>query len=141
MALYYRADLRNYADASYPGVVKILSVRELAEYYSNNRSKYQFNVGYYSETSMADEVFSDNSGYDDEFFKKNFLLFIILGEGSGSIRHKVGSVSPENGLLKIDIIRTMPEIGTMDMAQWHIVLALDRSLSGLEAAVKIIDGR
>ena len=135
MAHYYRADLTNYVDSAYPKIVKIKTTRELKDYYDNNRAIYQFHIGYYSEASMADDVFSELSVYNDGFFEHKLLLFIILQEGSGSVRHRVESVVSTNGALSVNIARIVPEIGTADMAQWHIALELDKTLSDKEIDV------
>jgi len=139
MTYYFRADLSRYVDNEYPSIIKINTTGELRDYYASNKETYQFGHGYYCETSMADGVFSDMSGFDDDFFKANFLLFIILQEGSGSVRHRVESVSQDNNSLLVKITRIMPEIGTCDMAQWHIVLVLDKSLfdKNVELAIEV----
>ena len=134
-AKHYRADFSWYTESSFPQTAKIASVQELADYYESNRETYQFSVGYYSEANMADSVFSSDSIYNKGFFEKKFLLLVILEEGSGSTRHRVDSVSPEKGSLIVNITRIIPEIGTADMAQWHTVLELDRSLIDLDAEV------
>mgnify|MGYP003318392441 FL=1 len=35
------------------------------------------------------------NGYDEAFFEKNYLLLVLLGEGSGSVRHQV-QLNPAN---------------------------------------------
>jgi len=139
MTYFFRADLSRYAGAAYPLVVRISSARELRDYYERNRNIYQFNQGYYSEDNMAESVFSESSGFDDVFFATRFLLFIIIEEGSGSVRHKVETLLPGNGTLPVNITRIIPDIGTADMAQWHIVLALDKALSDKDVEISFKD--
>ena len=139
MAYFYRADVSSYTETSYPAAEAAKSVDELQTYYENYKEIYQFHIGYYGEASMADEFFSDNTRYDDAFFENNFLLFVIIEEGSGSVRHRVESALPENGLLSVNVTRVVPEIGTADMAQWHIVLELDKTLSDMDVAVVVSD--
>ena len=51
---------------------------------------------------------------------------MVLEEGSGSIRHEVKSVIKNpDGSFAVDIKRDVPEIGTDDMAEWHIFLEID----------------
>jgi len=137
MAYFFRADLSNFIDHEYPQVVKIRSAGELHRYYESNKETYQFNHGYYSESNMADFVFGDAGGFNDAFFKTRFLLFVILQESSGSVRHRVESAMPENGSLLVSIVRIAPEIGTCDIAQWHIILDLDKSFVDMDVDVVI----
>jgi len=139
MILYYRTDLSGCDDAIYPKSVKISSVSELAEYYEKNKNTYQFQTGYYGGPCMTDDVFGGTTGFGDGFFEYRFLLFVILEEGSGSIRHRVESAQPENGALYVEITRIIPEVGTADMAQWHIVLDIDKKLADIDVAVIICD--
>jgi len=139
MAYYYRADLSGYTETSYPVAEAVKSVDELLAYYETYKEVYQFHIGYYSGASMDDEVFNDKARYGDGFFEDKFLLFVILEEGSGSVRHRVESVLPEDGLLSVNIARVVPEVGTADMAQWHIVLELDKALSDMDVAVAVSD--
>ena len=124
---YYRADFASYAEKKYPIATAINSANQLRTYHESNKHTYQFNQAHSAQPSMEDEVFGENSQYHrEEFYKHKTLLLIALEESSGSIRHKVESVTRANGSLKISITRIMPEIGTADMAQWHIVLALNK---------------
>ena len=128
-AFYHRADLSNYTENEYPVLTPIRSESELLDYYRSNKDTYQFDRQYSGSTDMAGEVFAGNGLYDEAFFKNHFLLFIVLEEGSGSVRHKVESVTRVNGSLSVNIVRIIPEIGTCDMAQWHIIVVLDRAIS------------
>ena len=56
----------------------------------------------------------------------NILILVLLEEGSGSIRHKVKSVKTSGNDVEIDIDVTCPEVCTEDMAEWHIIIELDR---------------
>jgi len=61
--------------------------------------------------------------YTDAFFDENYLVILRLMEGSGSVRHTVERIE-ENG--DIIISRTRPEIGTADMAEWHLLIGISR---------------
>ncbi len=51
------------------------------------------------------------------------LIKPILEEGSGSIRHEVKSVVKNpDGSFAVEIERDVPEVGTDDMAEWHIIV-------------------
>ena len=137
--MYYRTDLSSYTETNYPKIKTIKSVKELQDYYENNKGIYQFHNGFGGEPSMADAVFGSVTAYNADFFRTSYLLFVILGESSGSVRHRVESAVPESGSLSVSITRIIPEIGTADMAQWHIVLELDKALSDLDVDVVIKD--
>ena len=102
----------------YPGVRIIHSAQELTDYYNTWQEAFDL-VGFWDACKR----------YDETFFKDNYLIFVVLEEGSGSISHKVRSVTqtPEE-LLAISIDRQVPEVGTCDMAQWHIILELSRDV-------------
>jgi len=133
--MYFRTDLSGYTESSYPKIIKIKSVRELNDYFENNKDYYQFHIRFLGEPSMEDVVFSSGTAYNEEFFESSLLLFIVLEEGSGSVRHRAGDVVQNSGSLSVNITRVIPEIGTADMAQWHIVIAMDKSLADNDIAV------
>jgi hypothetical protein len=79
---YYRTDCFS-DDIKYPQSIKINSEKELSDYCDT----YQFFSGI---TSMF-----DSARFDRQFFEDYFLLFVVLEEGSGSVRHQVESVQSE----------------------------------------------
>ena len=124
-AQYIRTD--GYHDnVKYPKVTVITSKDELEEYYNANKDLYFLD--------HVDKVYSDTTKgfidacekYDDEYFEDNILILVLLEEGSGSIRHKVKAVKAYNGNVEIDIDVHCPEVCTEDMAEWHIIIELDR---------------
>ena len=60
--------------------------------------------------------------YTAEYFKTGVLLIVTTAESSGSITHKVTGVDNNNGELCVNVKTTTPEVGTCDMAVWHIVV-------------------
>ena len=97
---YIRVDRLD--DAIIPYVAVIISMDELAQFFPSDGEATQ--------------------KYNDEFFAEKYLALVSVLEHSGSIGHRVESVE-ENG--DIIISRFLPEIGTTDMAQWYILIALD----------------
>ncbi len=79
--------------------------------------------------SVWDSIEEVASKYDEAFFDDNVLLLIYVGEGSGSIRHKVNEIQVEDGKLSVFIDRIVPEVGTCDMAGWLITVELDSSVT------------
>lgn len=65
-------------------------------------------------------------GYDDAFFAENRLLVIPMQSGSGSVRYQA-ETEFDGELITVTLTGQMPEYGTMDMADWLILIPLDRS--------------
>ncbi len=106
----------------YPIVKIIDSVNELNEYYQENKGKYDFD--------NTSGFLNACKKYDDNYFKNQILIIVLLEEGSGSNRHKVNNLTLlDDGTLEIKIERIVPEIGTCDMAQWHILIEPEKGVS------------
>lgn len=129
-AQYIRTD--GYHDnVKYPKITVIKSTDELNEYYNANKDLYFLD--------HVDKVYSDTTigfidaceKYDDEYFEENILILVLLEEPSGSIRHEVKSVKAYRGNVEIDIAVKCPEVCTEDMAEWHIIIEIDKD-SGIE---------
>ena len=116
---YIRAG--GYVEGGYPYTVKIASREELDSYISG-----------YGEYGIGKGFINAVEKYDAAFFEENMLVFAIVEEGSGSIRHELMGVTADDIIL---IKRIVPEEGTCDMAEWHIIIemprarALDRSFT------------
>ncbi|MGI6701063.1 MAG: hypothetical protein ACOX3U_01145 [Christensenellales bacterium] len=106
-------------------VVIIESFEELNAYYSANYFKNGNIEGNYLDLFV--DFLEAVVEFDSAFFEDNFLVFVITVESSGSIRHKVNSVDFEQEYSAINIDRYSPQIGTCDMATWHIIVSIDRS--------------
>ncbi len=115
----------------YPVVTVIDTADDLARYVADNKDLYDFS---HKETVYSDTTIGlvDAIGkYDAAWFADHRLLVVLLEEGSGSIRHEVTAVTdgPDPA---VDITLLCPECCTDDMAEWHILIELDREadLSG-----------
>lgn len=64
--------------------------------------------------------------YNEEYFEGGVLYVIRLQEHSGSVRHEVTDVQVRGEVVIVDIDRIVPEIGTADMAQWHIFIEIPK---------------
>ena len=105
----------------YPQVFFIRSRAELDDYIERNKSLYQFEFAeggdsYYSFVEAA-------ARYPESWFEDHQLILVLLEEGSGSIRHSLADLS-DTGLT---VIRTVPEVGTDDMAEWHLFIETDKA--------------
>ena len=75
-----------------------------------------------TETHMSENLLNACEKYDDEYFKNRMLVAVLLEEGSGSIRHEVERIGVDSGDLWVEIKSIVPEVGTCDMAWWHVLI-------------------
>ena len=127
-AQYIRTD-GYHEDARYPVVRIIRSVRELKAYYEANKEAYGLgrrdNVSFDTTIEFLDAC----DKYDDTYFEDHILVMVLLEEGSGSNRHQVRSVHRSaDGQCHIYIDGIVPEVGTCDMAEWHILIELEAGI-------------
>jgi len=105
-----------------PAVTVIKSLDELKNFGAANNGHSKNGGSYLPENDFAYAV----EKYTDDFFVENYLVFVEVSEGSGSIRHEVGSITNSGD---ITIKRIFPEIGTDDMAQWVIIIELEAAFA------------
>lgn len=140
---YIRTD--GYHDCvRYPVVTVIHSVDELNAYYEANKGKYSLERR--TDTNYSDSTigFLDACDkYDEVYFESKILLMVLLEEGSGSVRHKVERVANGTDGITVDITTIVPEIGTCDMAEWHILIEPEAGVFAEHAddVTVYIDGR
>ncbi len=120
----------------YPYTVVINSIDELRAYIAANEDTYDFSRKEkgYSDTTIGFLDAVDK--YDDTYFETSLLILVVLEEGSGSIRHEVTSVdvSPlQSAPYSISIKRITPELGTADMAEWHIIVEVEKGTAILQS--------
>ena len=126
LAQYIRTN--GYSDGEqYPKALWITTPEELSGYYENHKEKYDLDLPFDESVGFADAV----KKYDEAFFEQHDLIFVVLEEGSGSVRHEVTglkAVQMQDGKYKIrpEITRIIPEVGTDDMAEWHIVIEIGK---------------
>ena len=116
-------------NAEYPVVKVIRSVPELEAYYEANKTLYSLG---HRETPVSDQTagFLDVcERYDAAYFENQILVMVLLEERSGSVRHHVDSVKMgSDGKLFVSIRSVVPEAGTCDMAQWHILIEPEKGI-------------
>lgn len=129
--------------AQFPQVAIIRSYEELEHYYQTNKDTFFLERREQVCGAPTPGFLDACDKYGPEYFETGYLVFVILEEGSGSIRHKVtGSTVSSQGELGIWIETLVPEVGTDDMAQWHILLELNNTVTIKdETAVRVyLDG-
>lgn len=124
-------------EVRYPIILLINTTEELEEYYKQNRDTYDLErkEKVYSDTTIGFLDAVDK--YDDIYFKDNILVFILLEEGSGSVGHDISGVKLNEKAVEIGIERIVPEVGTDDMAQWHVMVELKRDTYN-DSEIKVI---
>ena len=105
----------------YPVVTVISSGLELEQYHDDYEDLYDFSRYMYSTNGFMDAI----ERYTDTFFANSFLVFVLLEETSGFIRHRVERIE-ENGDIVITRLTSDGPI-TADMAQWHIIIELEKT--------------
>ena len=117
-AQYIRTDITASAyPAAYPQAVMLGSSAELNTYIGEHKDSYNF-----SGSTVVPGLNDAVKAYTEEWFETHKLLVILLEEGSSSISHEVSAVSRDTVWIK----RNVPQIFMTDMAQWHILLELDK---------------
>lgn len=71
----------------------------------------------------------DLSAYDEAFFEHNRLVLIPRSSNSGSVKYKA-NLNVDEEFIHITLDAEMPEVGTMDMAQWLVAVSLPRGEYG-----------
>ena len=126
-AQYVRTDAFTDAGA-YPAVRSIFDRQELESYYRAQCFHFDLERREHENDGGSPGFLDVCDSYDDDFFTDNYLIMLVLQESSGSNSHEVLQVCLETVEQKIEIWteRSVPEVGTDDMAQWHIILELQR---------------
>lgn len=116
-------------DVEYPIVKTIRSVQELKAYYEANKNLYSL--------ERRENPASDNTigfldacdKYNEAYFENQILVMVLLEEGSGSNRHNVDNVKiGSDDKLYVSISSIIPESGTCDMAEWHILIEPEKGI-------------
>jgi len=122
-------------------IIIIESKAQLDEYYTRNRcegedfapGKYAFDYGWDESKSFAESI----AKYNKSFFEGHLLVLAILVVPSGSIRHEVTGMAGNT----IYVQRIVPQMGTADMATWHLMIEVSRAdWDGEGFELKLSDG-
>ncbi|MBQ8172011.1 MAG: hypothetical protein IJZ95_08490 [Oscillospiraceae bacterium] len=106
----------------FPTAVTISSLEELKLYFNENEEQYQLGN-------------ADLWDYRSDFFKDNALVLAMIEESSGSIGHEYLGVSSDNEII---IKRIVPECGTCDMAEYHIVVEIPTDKADEQFSVRFV---
>lgn len=124
-----------HAGVQYPCITVIRSREELDAYYEANRGLYDLERREGGASGFLDAC----DKYDEAYFDDNALILILLEESSGSVRHEVTDVSrdTDSGGCCVTIRRRVPDVGTCDMAEWHILVEV-RASQLTDDAVRVV---
>jgi len=106
-------------------------------------TKAEFEAYLESHPELSDGFFEFCERYDDEFWQKKDLLLIVQWEGSGSIRHSVGTIF-RNRILSddtwfVNMERRIPLAQTEDEAIWHFFIEIQDGKLDAEDVIAIYD--
>ena len=125
-------------EAAYPMVFLFHTPEMLTEYYEANRDLYDLapRETVYTDSSIgfADAI----TQYDAAWFAEHDLLMVVLEEGSGSIRHEVYAITETPEKWSINIASIEPEVCIADMAQWHILIEVEKDLIDVTEPIPIV---
>ena len=128
-AQYFRTNGRS-GDAHYPQCFCVDSASALGAYVKQAEKQYSLTGSGFLEAVRQ---------YDDAWFASHTLLIAALEENSGSVRHTVTRVektAPHAGT--VEIKRSVPEVGTCDMAYWHILIEIPAGVFGAADAIEVV---
>ena len=98
----------------YPKVYLIKSVSDWKKFYDG-----------ISEYDSSSGLKALNTDYNEKYFKNKAVVAVLTEEGSGSNSYSDITVSSDGK--EIRLTRTVPEVGTADMAYWCVLDELDRA--------------
>ncbi len=111
------------------GTQVIRSKEELERYYQSNRETFDLERKVEADASHGTMGFLDACDrYDAAFFESRDLILLVLEEPSGSIQHQVQSIRPYGDGWLLAVRTIVPEQCTDDMAQWHILIEVEKNL-------------
>ena len=116
----------NWVSGTNRTTIVISSIEELRNYVETNIEKYglERKTTFYSDTTKGFEDAIEK--YDEEYFRNNNLVLVLLEESSGSIRHNLEKFDINNNIIEISIVKKIPDICTCDMAGWHIIIEVNK---------------
>ncbi len=98
------------------------SLEALQAYYEEHQDQFDLE---------AFKTFIDT--YDASVFDEKLLLVVVIEEPSGSISHGVEDLYLDEDNLMVEINRNVPDIGTTDMACWHLLIEVDKDNHDFES--------
>lgn len=141
-AQYVSTKIRKIDERKYPVITVIHSKEELNSYYEANKGLYNL--------ERRDKVYEDDTmgflnacdRYDEEYFKAQELVLVLLYEVSSSTKHEVTDLywnSSAEKQLKIVIDREVSGFGNLGEAYWHIFIEIEKGVEIAEGAQVVLE--
>jgi hypothetical protein len=130
---------------SYPAQIKLISIEFIYNYslatktiktglYKDNITfpkkdiiKSRAELDAYLQVFNHEFLIESLKEYNEDYFKNKILAIVTLQESSGSIVDSIGEViTRENKVLEVNVERIVPEVGTDDMAMWHLIIEAEK---------------
>lgn len=77
--------------------------------------------------------------YDDSFFENSSIVIAEIVKNTGSAKIKLKSVKIDDGSMIIKFNTKTPNIVTMDMAYWHIIVVCSKEESKQISNIELYD--
>jgi len=90
----------------------------------NNISDLNKYIADYSDNILNEKL----SKYTEEYFTTKSLIIVTKPESSGSNTNEINRIEKTNNTLNIYVERQVAEIGTADMAMWHLIIELEKEI-------------
>lgn len=103
-----------YDAAEFPQVIFIRERSELDRYLADNSSRI-----YPEHIKELTNAFAE---YDNDWFRSNQLIMVLMYEPSGSITHKITELTDSY----VKIRRILPYSQTDDEAEWHVLIGVSK---------------
>lgn len=107
---------------AFPYIVTVSSHEELLQYYDAYKNLFSLGTEDTAVSGSASGWLGAIEKYDNEWFGSHSLIMVVLEESSGSVCHKVTGIAHYNDADYIAIDVITPEVGTCDMAEWHLLV-------------------
>lgn len=94
----------------------------------------------YKKIFKNDTLYETLDIYKEDYFIDKILVIVTLQESSGSITNKVDTIekSSNGNNINVFVKRSAPEIGTDDMAIWHLLIEINNNDLGDLNSVDVI---
>ena len=131
--LYVRTDNHDgNASGDYPIITIIKTRAELEKYTSDNEKTYDF-----ATTTHSICFYDAATKYDENYFKDNALVMLVLREDSSSYTHSNKGFSKTDNGYNINMIRFTREQEEKSTAYWHIIFEVPQTSPVLEAELTV----
>ena len=117
------------SDISESDKKKVITDYTTFKSYFERNTNYRYDGNGNIVSSTCDEILNK---YDEEYFNNKSLAILYISLGSGSITIEYKNAYIEDKIVKIKYDENVPEIGTMDMSGYFIVVEVPKGIERVE---------